>query len=264
MEQGLELFYKILKKEIEIPVLSHEERLEKEVQQYNDSVGNEPDYDCPKCKNRGNFMVIQNSTTAISFCKCHKIRNTIKRMKKSGLKGLVNYTFDKYKATEKWQITALNKAQEFLKDSNGKWFFMGGQVGSGKTHLCSALALELMKTKRARYMMWRDDIVKLKATVMKDDYFNLIDEYKNVELLYIDDLFKVQAGQKPTAAEVNIVFELLNNRYVNSDLITIISCELSVDEIIEIDEAVGSRIAEKTRDYYIYLEKDINKNYRLK
>ena len=45
---------------------------------------------------------------------------------------------------------------------------------------------------------------------------------------------------------------------------TIFSCELPIRTLIEIDEAVGSRIAERSKAYYLYIAKDIEKNWRLK
>lgn len=75
---------------------------------------------------------------------------------------------------------------------------------------------------------------------------------------------KIEQGTKPTAADINIAFELLNCRYNNSKLLTIISSEKTVNEIIKIDEAVGSRIKEKSKNFAININKDIQKNYRLK
>ena len=47
------------------------------------------------------------------------------------------------------------------------------------------------------------------------------------------------AGKPITQGDINIAFEIINYRYIN-DLITIISSELLLDEIINIDEATGS------------------------
>ena len=72
--------------------------------------------------------------------------------------------------------------------------------------------------------------------------------WKTVEVLYIDDLFKTEQGRNPTTADVNIAFEILNYRYRNPELITIISSERTIQDIVKIDEAVGSRIFEKSRN----------------
>jgi DNA replication protein DnaC len=89
-------------------------------------------------------------------------------------------------------------------------------------------------------------------------------EYKNVKVLYIDDFYKTDSENKPTQADKNIAFELLNFRYNNPDSITIISSELQIRDLLAIDEAVGSRIYERSKDYQINIAPDINKNYRLR
>jgi len=116
----------------------------------------------------------------------------------------------------------------------------------------------------AHYMLWRDEIVPLKASVMDDEaYEKAIRKLKEIKVLYIDDFFKTERGKMPTTAEINIAFEILNYRYNNRDLITIISSERLIDDIIDIDEAVGSRIYERSREHCLVIQYDRTKNYRL-
>ena len=82
-------------------------------------------------------------------------------------------------------------------------------------------------------------------------------------MLYIDDFFKTERGKSPTSGDINIAFELLNYRYINGQLITIISCERDVDEVMRIDEAVGSRIYERTRGNCVCIDSKPGRNYRL-
>ena len=126
--------------------------------------------------------------------------------------------------------------------------------------------------KMVRYMLWRDDVVKLKGNVNDSEaYEKHMSEFKNAEVLYIDDLFKTGKNnegvpQKPTGADTNIAFELLNYRYNNPGLITLISSECRVTDILDIDEAIGGRIAERTiqHGYGINIKPDRTKNYRLR
>ena len=230
-------------------------------------------YNCPVCKNKGYIIKVNEYMggwqQVHANCKCMEVRNNIQRMKKSGLKNIIkDYTFDKFEASEPWQQTIKNAAQEYAKHPEG-WFFLGGQSGAGKTHLCTAICRELLLSgKRVRYMLWRDDVVKLKGAVTEsDEYTRLIDEYKNTEVLYIDDLFKTGKAadntvQKPTGADVNVAFEIINYRYNNPALLTIISSELSQDELIDIDEAIGGRIYEKATAFSI--GKNRERNYRIR
>lgn len=256
--------------------MTPEERAKNEAESFNLSSGslNVADgYNCDKCRNRGLIMRAFETggvwSTVCSECECMKIRTTIKRMQRSGLKNIIkDYTFAKYQAVEDWQIKLKDAAVKYADNPSG-WFFIGGQTGSGKTHLCTAICREFLLNGRAvKYMLWRDDVVKLKGAVNDTDtYASLMDAYKRTEVLYIDDLFKTGKGadgqkQQPTAADINIAFEILNYRYNNPALLTIISSECTVNDIIEIDEATGGRIFERAEAFS--LKPDKRKNYRLK
>lgn len=233
----------------------------------------EDGYNCPICRNKGYIIKVAEYwggwQQVHAACKCCETRNSILRMKKSGLKNIIkDYTFDKFEATEPWQQTIKNAAQGYAKKPEG-WFFLGGQSGAGKTHLCTAICRELLLAgKRVKYMLWRDDVVKLKGAVTEsDEYTRLIEEYKNYDVLYIDDLFKTGKAadntvQKPTAADINVAFEIINYRYNNPALLTIISSELTQDELIDIDEAIGGRIYEKATAFSIGKNRD--RNYRIR
>lgn len=241
---------------------------ELKVKSFNKGVGDLQYYDCDKCKNKGYVAVVDESGMfALTRCSCMDIRTSNERIAKSGLAELLKeYTFDNYITTEKWQESIKTSAQSFVNDACGHWFFIGGQVGSGKSMICTAISGELIaKGKKVAYMLWRDEIVPLKANVNNDEeYEKRINYFKTVPVLYIDDFFKVEKGKEPTSADVNIAFELLNYRYNNPELITIISSEFTTRDIIGIDEAVGSRIYERSKKYQININADINKNYRLR
>ena len=87
------------------------------------------------------------------------------------------------------------------------------------------------------------------------------------QVLYIDDLFKIGKGQdgrkqRPTSADVNLAFEILNYRYNKPTCITIISSELYAEDILDIDEAIGSRIYERAK--IVNISNDRAKNQRIK
>ena len=233
---------------------------------YNNSPGELTDYDCKECKNRGNFMEYKNGYEFMRGCRCMEIRRNIRRMKKSGLTNVMKrYTFDNFEANENWQKSILESAKKYVNSNDGQWFYIGGQVGSGKTHICTAILLEFLnKGMMAKYMLWRDEIVRIKANVNDDEgYTRTVNPLKTAQVLYIDDFFKTEKGKTPTTAEINIAFEILNYRYNNKGLITIISAEYAMDKLIDIDEAVGSRIYQRTKEYCINIAPDMKKNYRL-
>ena len=195
------------------------------------------------------------------------IRESLRRIEQSGLKRLLDeYTFDKFLATEPWQEHAKKLAMDFTVNPDGNWLYAGGQVGAGKSHLCTAIVGEFLERgKSARYMLWRDAIVSLKASVTDDEaYGSAIRGFKHADVLYIDDFFKTERGTSPTAADINIAFELINYRYNDRRLVTIISSERLVDDIMAIDEATGSRIYQRSKQYCLSIGRDIAKNYRLR
>ena len=247
--------------------ISSETYAQKQARWYNEEAGGLSGYNCPICNNKGTIAYVpENGLFYTRDCECMKIRESMRRIEKSGLQDLMKiYTFDNFITSFPWQMGAKQMALDFLKDYTGKWFFAGGQPGCGKTHLCTAITSEFMNMgKSAHYMLWRDEIVPLKANVTDHAaYSNAIRRLKEIDVLYIDDFLKTDKGASPTSADVSIAFEILNYRYNNSNLITIISSEKMFEDIIKIDEAVGSRIYHRAQQYSIIVDYDQQKNYRL-
>ena len=235
---------------------------QQQADRYNASIGDLQDYDCQKCKNKGYRAVVRNDVMEIEQCECLAVRHSVKLFHDSNISE--GYKLDNFYTTAPWQKDLLEAAYRFLEDPQG-WFFVGGQVGAGKTHICTGIVRELLrKGLSARYMMWRDDTVKIKAAVKDaEEYTRLVEPLKKVKVLYIADFFKSNYNQ-PTAADINLAFETLNSRYNRSDLITLISSEFVVDELIKMDEAIGSRIFEKSKYFQHNINRDASRNYRLR
>lgn len=230
-------------------------------------------YSCRKCNNKGYIYIIQQNPFNGAFlpvqkdCKCRKIRDTLERAKNSGLGDtLTANTFDKYETFDEWQQQIKQAAQDFCNDEGAKWFYIGGQTGAGKSHICTAIAAHYIKAGYdCRYMLWRDDAVKLKSVTNDfETYQRLINDFKKVDVLYIDDFLKTKDGAEPTTADFNLAFELLNFRLQDNKKITIISSEFVINKLLEYDEATAGRIYQLTGNYKINIDRDIAKNYRLR
>lgn len=249
------------------------EELDYQVLCFNNKQGNRNEYDCPKCKNKGEIAVNKDGRFALRECDCMPLRKTIRLMERSGLGNLLKvYSFDKFECTEDWQKCLFDKSRAFVNDDKN-WFYIGGNSGIGKSHLCTAIVKELLKQGLAtKYMLWLDESVALKQAITDSaEYQRAMHEIKNTQVLYIDDFLKTGKNEEPTQADIKLAMEILNYRYNKARAdksqrwITIISSERSIGEIISYDEATGSRIMEMTKpDYYLYIAKDINKNYRLR
>lgn len=269
----------------DLQAMTQQEREQAKADNYNAEIGTldqEDGYNCDICKNKGYIaIVVQNEmfgywSETLSLCKCHKVRSAIRKMNKSGLKNVVKeYTFDKYQTPEKWQASIKQKAMDFCDDDKHDWFFIGGQSGAGKSHLGTAIAVHyLRKNVEVVYMQWLDDIDRLRNMSMQKDiasYEAMMKGFKETPVLYIDDLFKagngVEASDMPfLQSDIKRTFEIINYRYNNPGLVTIISSERTIPEMVSIDQAFAGRIAERTQSagYCINVNKDIAKNWRLK
>lgn len=222
---------------------------------------------CEKCRDKGVIYYMDGIYECCKPCDCMEVRNSIRRIERSGLKNAFKKCgFDNFITEKPFQKDMKEKAGIYVSQNQcGKWFFVGGQVGCGKTHICTAIVRKLMTNyqKPALYMQWRDEIGKIKAHANDEEYQKIITPWKKIAVLYIDDLFKTEVGKQPTTADINVAFEIINYRYNNPNLITIISSERTLKGLVMIDEAVGSRIAEMSRGFCISIEPDMKKNYRL-
>lgn len=247
----------------------------RKVDTFNRQPGNLPGPDCQKCHNKGRVMRIVDDHLVIGECECMPARRSIALMQKSGLGELLERcTFDTYQTPLQWQATAKKTAVDYTRNPDGRWFVASGCSGSGKTHLCTAICGELLRAGMGvRYMLWVDESRRLKSAVNDNaEYLRMIEPLKTTKVLYIDDLFKPRTeddrytGKRrriaATGPDITLAYEILNCRLMCSDLLTIISSELSVDDIMELDAALGSRIYQKSKGSYICMTGE--KNWRLR
>lgn len=217
-------------------------------------------YDCPVCLNRG---MIMNDDGSITLCACQRVRESLRQLKAMGLDGASRrLTFDRFIAKEPWQQDMLARAQAFAASDTPGWLFLGGQSGSGKTHLCTAAAVRLLhRGFPLRYMRWMNDSVRLKSLALEPERERIMSQLIAAPVLYIDDLFK----SPPTQADLHIAFELLDARYCDTTRRTIISSERSFDELMTIDEALAGRILERcTDDFLLSIPRITTLNFRTK
>ena len=223
--------------------------------------------DCPLCANKGWIYRLEEGSPVAARCRCMPARETMRRMEESGLGQTVNaFTFENYIAAEGWQKDLKQLAQDFCADDSARWLYIGGQVGSGKTHLCTAVCAHYIRRgSRVRYMLWAERSKALKAAVTDyRAYAEMLDEYKRVEVLYIDDFLKVRQGTEPSDGDLNLAFELINARLLSPDKVTVISSEKTLQEAMAYDEATVSRIWQQCGRYRVDVKKDLGKNYRLR
>ena len=159
--------------------LSSADRLRMEADFYNTLQGSLAGYDCSMCKNKGYTAEIRGGEMITRRCSCMKTRETLRRIRESGLEELLRECkFSTYETSETWQRTLKETVQNFVK-SDAVGLFLGGQTGCGKTHLCTAAVGYFIKQgMSARYFVWREDSVILKGYINDTEYAALIEQIK--------------------------------------------------------------------------------------
>ena len=212
------------------------------------------------------MVVDETGHRSTQLCECVRIRDNIRRIKRSGLTDLLErYTFDTWQTPELWYENMLEAAKRFAAHPDG-WFVVSGGSRRGKTHICTAICNELMNQgMETRYIRWRETAGRLKSVVNeREEYDQLIYPLATVKVLYIDDLFKTGKGQAPTPADVGVAYDILERRISNHELVTLITSELTIDQIKENDESVASRIYEGTKQNDCYFDLSDKENWLLR
>lgn len=211
------------------------------------------DYKCPICRDTGSIIIDQaEGQPIIKICKCKQKEILRQQWIDAGFNILsANKNFKTYKVSNEVSKRMKDIALEYIENfeviqfNNNHSIAFLGQAGSGKTHVCMAIALELIKKGlHPVYFPYREVITELKQNIMNPIiYQQKMDKYKKSKILIIDDLFKGGA----TEPDIRIMFEILNFRYLNRFPI-IISSECLSQSLLSIDNALGSRIIEMCKD----------------
>lgn len=245
------------------------EKLKERLNLKPDNRDEQPAYQCSRCRDSGWIEYKDESGCRyMTRCPCTEVQRARQMMKRSGIsEELQDRSFDNFITGDDQRLcNAKNKASEYQKNfekserCRHNSFLLCGQSGAGKTHLGIAICNELMKRQIAvTYMAYRNSITRLKQNITDREAYDMeLDRYLQARVLYIDDFLK----GKITDADVNIVYEMVNYRYMNN-LPIIVSTEKSIRGLLEFDEAAGSRLIEMCRGNIVQL-KGKELNYRLK
>ena len=235
-----------------------------------------PQYKCEACMDSGWVEITDDlGVKRMKKCACRLAREAEERMAASGLADAVRrQTLENFTVSTRAQETLYTTAVEYLnrllnatRGDRHPWMFIGGNPGSGKTHICTAICGELLNHNIAvKYMQWVDEARTMKASVNDDDFDELISGYTNVSVLYIDDLLKQQYRPNPvfTEADIKVAFSILNARYLMNKP-TIISSEWDLfDHLLPADEGVFSRVYERCKGFTVSIERKPENNYRMR
>ncbi|MGR6896971.1 DnaA ATPase domain-containing protein [Rummeliibacillus sp. BSL5] len=248
-------------------------------------------YNCDKCKDQGGFIewreadvfgngqYIRKEEVWVE-CSCVKQKKINKLLRTSEITDeFQKMTFGNFRTEgyqeviKKMYDTAFQYCQAFnnIKNKRCNSIALIGQPGAGKTHLLSAIANGMIKNLLVPvlYFPYIEGTEDLRSDF--DQLANKIQRLKEVDVLFIDDLFKpvtkIVNGvriKEPRATpwQVEKMFEVINYRYLNNKPL-LISSELSFDDMLDIDEAICTRIFEMCSDYTVTIKQDIKLNHRL-
>ena len=198
-------------------------------------------------------------------------------LRDSGLAdSLADMTIDSFVTDTAYQREMKAKAQQYIEEiisHSGKrlpWFYVGGNPGSGKTHICTAICGALLHAGISiKYMSWLNEARRLKSLVNDPEYDSVLDEYVKYDVLYIDDLIKQRHTNgntecTPTEADMKIAFSIINARYVQNKALIVSSEWDLVDQLLPVDEATFSRVYERSKGYNIFVPWDTRNNFRFR
>ena len=231
-------------------------------------------YNCSTCNNtlKIHGLEFYNDGTGHYFhhtsksCKCNLIRKSLKIMQDNGLLGIIKKkTFSNFTTTENFQKIIKTNAINFVKAIIAKQkvsFFIGGQSGAVKTHICSAILGEFAKHGICVYFFnYINDIATLNRyqynSTEKDEYENLLSLYKQADILYFDDFMFGEVS----VSEQKIIFNIINHRYEN-DLPCIISSNKTMNDIRRINAPIYGRLYEMCSKFVFNINNDESKNFR--
>ena len=220
-------------------------------------------YNCPKCKDSGwIFPDMWNQSFTAVPCDCAEARYQATADKKAGV--TLDKNFRNFKLDTDLAKSMYSKAKVYIErfDKNNKSLLILGQSGSGKTHLMTAIMDELRsshKRLKQQYFSYIDLILLMReyAKINQVMYRKTLDDFKKLDLLLIDDLFK--GGLEND--DLRIIFDVINTLYMEKVKL-IVTSEFLIDDIRELDEAIAGRLYEMAGENKILIGKDAGRNRR--
>ena len=207
-------------------------------------------YHCPLCSDTG--------YVGIDMCKCLRRELVLSALESSGLAPLIKnqnfgtFSLDYYTNNDRTNMTRVVNTMKGFADNfspkNGQsWLFIG-PTGLGKTHLSTAVAVELIKKgydvvyESTQQIMNDYETVRFSSGYASDREMPDLTRYTDAELLIMDDL----GTEMTTQYTVSCLYNIINTR-INRNLSTIISTNLSQKDL---RERYSDRITSRLFDEY--------------
>ena len=121
------------------------------------------------------------------------------------------HTFTEYRTDGATAEVVVAKARAMLAAQNGTNLILGGRPGTGKTHLATAIALEVMSTGRRAIVQNMPELLDgiCRAHQNYTDPSGLMNKYKTVPCLVLDDWGK----ERTSDARMDYLYQIIDYRY---------------------------------------------------
>lgn len=159
-------------------------------------------------------------------------------------------TFENYRAATSAQKKAVIVCREYADSFSehyeyGRGILLLGNVGTGKTHMATAIANQVLQTTKhsVLYVTAGAIIRHVKASFDRDSEYSESDAYNAFDkpgLLIIDEV----GVQNATEFELTVMFEVVNSRYEDMQPTMIISNRSTAD----LPKYLGDRVVDRLRE----------------
>ncbi len=152
-----------------------------------------------------------------------------------------DYMFEKFivdQSNELAYYSAQRVSKEFNFDYNP--FFIHGNVGIGKTHLLNAIAWNIQKNKKKKFIYISAErfMYQFIKSLKMNETIRFKDQFRSIDVLMVDDLQFI-GGKKSTQEEF---FHLLNDLIDNKKQV-IVTADKSPSNIKDLDYKIRSRLS---------------------
>lgn len=183
---------------------------------------------CPKCGTPRQWKI--DALKAYSSLNGVALRQTLFNFK-TAFDGAANITLK----------NCLHAAEDFADHPDGRWLVLWGERGSGKSHLCAAVANHLIQAGTPVLFITMPDLISalkeamdLQSNTEQETYSGRLKMIKTAPVLILDDL----GAESGSAWSDGVLFEIIDYRYRNR-LPTMIATNVPLDTF---DSRVASRM----------------------
>lgn len=208
--------------------------------------GNLPNGNCPKCRNKGYIVGIDDEGNEYQEeCSCVESRRNRQELEKSEYSELLRTkTFERFKFKADWQREMVSRCKEWTRQTRYPLLALCGKSGTGKTHLAVAtFRIAVARGLHGTFVSWQTISNELKTSMRTGEYERKIRDLKYAPLLLMDDFLWRPKSAVPTEADLRLAKEILDARFYNRRK-TILTSNYTLRDYYAMSEEIAGRMNE--------------------